>query len=118
MPNAQACAHCLACGKSACASSLAPSISCGQLLIQLTAKILQVWLQEWAWTESGKAQDVDRRDAGDTSAATDLGRLHKEPMFCFESCIKLLYWTALVYDHRLDEVRYLHYNQCSHLIVH
>ena len=64
-----------------------------------------MWLQEWAWTEAGKAKDVERRNAGDGSAQADLRRLEKEPMFCYETCVKLLYWTALVYDYRLDGVR-------------
>ena len=65
---------------------------------------VQVWLQEWSWTESNKAKDLDRRNAGDGSALMDLSRLRQEPMFCYETCVKLLYWTALVYDHRLDGV--------------
>ena len=65
---------------------------------------MQVWLQEWAWTELGKAKDMERRNAGDGSAQMDLSRLQGEPMFCYETCVKLLYWTALVYDYRLDEV--------------
>ena len=69
---------------------------------------VQVWLQEWSWTESNKAKDLDRRNAGDGSALMDLSRLRQEPMFCYETCVKLLYWTALVYDYRLDGVSFTH----------
>ena len=71
---------------------------------QIHAGPVQVWLQEWAWTESAKAKDVEKRNAGDGSAHMDPSKLQGEPMFCYETCVKLLYWTALVYDYRLDGV--------------
>lgn len=59
----------------------------------------QVWLQEFAWTEEEKAAKIERRNRDGA-----IGRqLAKEPMFCFEFAMNMLYWSALVYDY--GEVR-------------
>ena len=65
---------------------------------------MQVWLQEFAWTEEDKAQDLQTRDSGnDRLSSKDAERLHKQPMFCMETAINMFYWSVLVYDH--EEVR-------------
>ncbi|RMZ52406.1 hypothetical protein APUTEX25_000681 [Auxenochlorella protothecoides] len=56
--------------------------------------IPQIWLQEFAWSEETKPACLARRDAHMRDHA-DLG---KQPMFCMETCLKLLYWSNLIYD--------------------
>ena len=41
---------------------------------------MQVWLQEWAWTESGKQRDLEKRNKGDGSPEMDGSALESEPM--------------------------------------
>ncbi len=50
--------------------------------------VLQVFLQDFAWTE----QDLEPR--------MELRGLPHEPMFCFETCLKMMYWTRLAYHHQ------------------
>lgn len=61
--------------------------------------ILQVWLQEFSWTE----KDVPRKRAERTSSLPPESStsfcMDCEPMFCFETCVKLVYWSFLVYDY-------------------
>ncbi|KAF8063676.1 TIC20-V [Scenedesmus sp. PABB004] len=45
-------------------------------------------LQEFSWTEAGLAARVDARDAESRGATAG------EPMFCFETAIKLFFWCA------------------------
>ena len=66
--------------------------------LRLTWSLLpvQTWLQEFAWTEREKPEKLAVRNQtlhGDET-------LQREPMFCFETALKLFYWTALVYDHK------------------
>lgn len=60
---------------------------------------IQVWLQEFAWTEDEKAAKIERRSRDGPKGR----QLAKEPMFCFEFAMSMLYWSALVYDY--GEVR-------------
>lgn len=61
---------------------------------------MQVWLQYFAWTEHNVAASIKRRS--DCSGLHDKLPLSKEPMFCFETAVKLLYWCGLAYE--LQEV--------------
>ncbi|KAK9902044.1 hypothetical protein WJX75_002353 [Coccomyxa subellipsoidea] len=60
--------------------------------------ILGVWLQEFAWTEEEKAERLSIRSSSGVCPDTNDG-LSKEPMFCFETAMNMLYWSALVYDY-------------------
>lgn len=53
---------------------------------------LVVALQQFSWTEGALGDTISTRNA----AAG--GRLDKEPMFCFETAIKLFFWSCLVYE--------------------
>ncbi|KAK9814642.1 hypothetical protein WJX72_009144 [[Myrmecia] bisecta] len=56
--------------------------------------ILQVWLQEHAWCE----RDIERRKAIRRSSVPGNQSLDNEPMFCFETALKMHYWSSLVYS--------------------
>lgn len=60
----------------------------------------QVWLQRFAWTEQKLASRIEKRNA----LPKDPMLLRDEPMFCFETALKLLYWAGFVYEH--EEVRF------------
>ncbi|EIE18442.1 hypothetical protein COCSUDRAFT_68209 [Coccomyxa subellipsoidea C-169] len=62
--------------------------------------ILQVWLQQFAWTEAQKTERLAERLTRLTGPAA-AEALAAEPMFCFETALKALYWSTLVY--RYDE---------------
>lgn len=94
-------------------------------LMQAIYCILQVWLQEFAWSEVNKREHKAARDmsSGPGGHQQDNQRLQAElqaePMFCFETAMNMLYWSALVYD--CDEVRVcavfsgmckLHFSSC------
>lgn len=72
---------------------------------------MQVWLQEFAWTEADKPVKLAARSA----MVPDNPKLAKQPIFCFETMMNLLYWSCYVYDHKM--VRQLHpfllLQQCS-----
>ena len=72
---------------------------------------MQVWLQRFAWTEQKLAARVKKRD----SLPKDPILLRDEPMFCFETAVKLLYWAGFVYEH--DEVG-VPVLACIYLFVH
>lgn len=57
---------------------------------------LQVWQQEFAWTEEDKPIKLAAR----ALAVPDNQALLKRPMFCFETMMHLVYWSCLVYDYR------------------
>lgn len=60
----------------------------------------QLWLQEFAWTEAEKAERLEVRSSGaQASSQHAKSELKKEPMFCFETAMNMLYWSALVYDY-------------------
>jgi hypothetical protein len=60
--------------------------------------ILQVWLQEFAWTEA----DIPRKRSERVSSLPDDSFegfcMDCEPLFCFETAVKLMYWSFLAYD--------------------
>ena len=62
-----------------------------------------MWLQEFAWTEEEKTERVSMRCSSGTCCPDTKSNLKKEPMFCFETAMNMLYWSALVYDY--EEVR-------------
>ena len=53
---------------------------------------MQVWLQEFAWTEGEKLVKLEARSRMAPSLAS-------QPIFCFETMMNLLYWSCFVYDH-------------------
>ena len=57
---------------------------------------LQVWLQEFAWTEADKPVKLEARSV----MVPDNPSLARQPMFCFETMMNLLYWSCFVYDHK------------------
>ena len=56
---------------------------------------VQAWLQRFAWTE----KKLERRKQLRNSLPADRLLLSQEPMFCFETAVKLLYWCGFVYEH-------------------
>ena len=58
---------------------------------------LQVWLQEFAWTEADKPVKLAARSA----MVPDDPKLAKQPIFCFETMMNLLYWSCYVYGHKM-----------------
>lgn len=71
---------------------------------------LQVWLQLFSWTE----KDLPHWIAERASLLKNRAAIEKEPMFCFETAVKLLYWAGLAYE--IDEVwlelLYIYLSQC------
>ena len=55
---------------------------------------LQVWEQDFAWTESEQPLKVAAR----ALTLPEGHKLHTQPLFCFETMMHLLYWSCLVYD--------------------
>ena len=58
--------------------------------------LLQVWKQEFAWTEADKPVKLEARAV----MVPDNTRLARQPIFCFETMMNLLYWSCFVYDHK------------------
>lgn len=58
-------------------------------------------LQEFAWSERELPGRLQERRSG-LSRPSERCRMDSEPMFCFETSLKMLYWSMLVY--RLAEV--------------
>ncbi|KAA6429424.1 MAG: hypothetical protein FRX49_00818 [Trebouxia sp. A1-2] len=58
-----------------------------------------VWLQEFAWTEADKPVKLAARSA----MVPDNPKLAKQPIFCFETMMNLLYWSCYVYDHKMEQ---------------
>lgn len=58
--------------------------------------MFQVWEQEFAWIEADKPVMVAAR------AVTVPGdhKLNKQPIFCFETMMHMLYWSSIVYDYK------------------
>jgi hypothetical protein len=52
---------------------------------------LQVWLQEFAWSEKGRRQKLQARER----MAAHVPQLLTEPIFCFETAVRMLYWCAV-----------------------
>jgi hypothetical protein len=68
------------------------------LKLAVRASTSQEWLQEFAWTEKGKPAKLRRREMhlGEAAAAANV----REPMFCFETALKLEYWATLAYRYK------------------
>ncbi|DBA79451.1 TPA: hypothetical protein ACH3X2_007723 [Trebouxia sp. C0005] len=56
--------------------------------------LMQVWLQQFAWTEQSHEAKLRKRNA----MPEDECLIEAEPMFCFETAVKLLYWSGFVYE--------------------
>ncbi|KAA6424283.1 MAG: hypothetical protein FRX49_05495 [Trebouxia sp. A1-2] len=54
-----------------------------------------VWLQEFAWTEADKPVKLEAR----SMMAPNDPTLARQPIFCFQTMMNLLYWSCFVYDH-------------------
>ncbi|DBA97089.1 hypothetical protein WJX77_003952 [Trebouxia sp. C0004] len=63
---------------------------------QEQAVAMRVWEQEFAWIEADKPVMVAAR------ALTVPGdhKLNKQPIFCFETMMHMLYWSSIVYDYK------------------
>lgn len=60
---------------------------------------MQAWLQEFAWTEAEKLHKWKTRAGNLRLTSAALHDLNKEPMFCFESAIKLYYYSHIIYHY-------------------
>ena len=65
-------------------------------------RLIQVWQQQFAWTEAGKDAKLVARAL--TLPSTD--KLAQQPLFCVENMMHLLYFSCLVYDYK--RVRHPH----------
>lgn len=63
-------------------------------------QIMAAWLQEFAWSGAELPVALRRRNA----KLADSRHLAKEPMFCMETCVKLINFSSLIYSIREDEV--------------
>lgn len=57
---------------------------------------VQAWLQEVAWTEAELPKQLAQRNSRATSPR-EAAQLQREPMFCYETALKLLKWSSLTY---------------------
>ena len=57
---------------------------------------MQVWEQEFAWTERDKPIKLAAR----ALTVPNDHELNRQPIFCFETMMHMLYWSCLVYDHK------------------
>lgn len=64
-------------------------------LPHLLLPTVQVWLQDFAWTE----KDVPKKLKTRAAKLPDSSTLASEPIFCFELAIRLFYWSCLVYTY-------------------
>ncbi|GAB4817731.1 hypothetical protein N2152v2_004777 [Parachlorella kessleri] len=60
--------------------------------------ILQVWLQEFAWTEKDVPHKRQERSSSLPKGSYEHFCMDCEPMFCFETAVKMMYWSYLCYD--------------------
>ena len=58
---------------------------------------LQVWLQEFAWTEAEKLRRLKDRSSNLRLTSIVREEVDREPMFCFETAIKLYYFSHIIY---------------------
>ncbi|KAL3161314.1 hypothetical protein ABBQ38_009668 [Trebouxia sp. C0009 RCD-2024] len=76
-------------------------MSMGSILVQPRSQssdediMMQAWLQRFAWTERKLQRHIKMRN----SLPVDKMLLQHEPMFCFETAVKLLYWCGFVYEY-------------------
>ncbi|KAK9866320.1 hypothetical protein WJX84_007327 [Apatococcus fuscideae] len=61
---------------------------------RLRHAILQIWLQDFAWT----VDDLPGKHKARYAKVQDQQSLRREPLFCFELAIRLFYWSCLVYE--------------------
>ncbi|DBB14800.1 TPA: hypothetical protein ACH3X3_004409 [Trebouxia sp. C0006] len=77
------------------------------------AAALQVWLQEFAWTE----QDEDMMLAARSLALPP--QYNQQPLFCFETMMHMLYWSCLAYAHKralpVPKTKAFKHNMTTHL---
>ena len=64
-------------------------------LLYLMCLTMQVWLQDFAWTE----KDVSKKLKTRAAKLPESSSLASEPIFCFELAIRLFYWSCLVYTY-------------------
>ena len=57
---------------------------------------MQVYLQEFAWTEEQKSDAIAQR-ADHAQHAEERALLTTEPMFCFQTAVALHRWSCLTY---------------------
>ena len=62
------------------------------------SSILQVWLQEFAWTERDVERKKEERVSSLPEESFENFCMDCEPLFCFETAVKLMYWAFLAYD--------------------
>ena len=67
-----------------------------QLGLKPAFALLQVWQQQFAWTEAGRDAKLVARAA----ALPPADRLAQEPLFCVETMMHLLYFSCLIYDYK------------------
>ena len=58
--------------------------------------IIQIWEQEFAWTEGDKPIKLAARALTVPKGSS----LNHQPMFCFHTMMKMWYWSCLVYDYQ------------------
>ena len=58
----------------------------------LTARLVQMWLREYSWSEEELPSMIAQRGNG---CCTDTA-----PMFCFERAVKTLYWSTFIYYYK------------------
>jgi hypothetical protein len=59
------------------------------------AAAAQVWLEEFAWAEDDKDRAIKKRASSTPQCPT----LKAEPIFVFETAVKLYYWSHIIYDY-------------------
>ena len=64
--------------------------------ITLSPQLIQIWEQEFAWTEADKPIKLAARALTVPFSSS----LHTQPIFCFFTMIKMWYWSGLVYDYQ------------------
>ncbi|PSC73217.1 DEAD-box ATP-dependent RNA helicase 50 isoform A [Micractinium conductrix] len=62
------------------------------------ASILQVWLQEFAWTEADGPRKHSERSSSLPPESYEGFCLDCEPIYCMETAIKMMHWCFLAYD--------------------
>ena len=80
--------------------------------------LLQIWEQEFAWTEGDKPIKLAAR----ALTVPEGSSLNQQPIFCFETMMKMWYWSCLVYDYQ--RVRpagafatlFIHEKLCNHVL--
>jgi len=63
---------------------------------------MQIWLQEFAWSEAELPARLADRKSSLTVQGSAAEELDREAMFCFETSLKMLYWSMLAYKHGED----------------